>query len=209
MLPDNELSTRTFAGSFKYPDGIVLNKLTEDYEMGGVALQDPSQGLQFQPWFAYWDAADNTVYTKPGIIGAPIALFTEAEVFELGFTFDQNMRWVGATFTNDGTFRLRWYDTSVGNYVITTLTGLTSFRVSHDDKRMIPVQIGITDVLLTYIKDNNLYVRNQRERFTVEHLLASDLPDNLRITNFGMNEILRMQWRMRYRRPGELLPWLI
>lgn len=209
MIPDNELSLKTVAGRFQYPDGIVLGKLTEDYEMGGVALQDPYQGLQVQPWYCYWDDTDNTVYVKPGIVGDPIPLFQETDVFELAFTFDQNMRWVVATFTLDGTFRMRWFDSSVGQYVVTTLMGLTSFRLCNDDKRYIPTQIGVSDVLLTYIENDNLYVRNQRDRFSVPHLLQPDLPKNLRITNFGMNERWRVQWRMRYRRPGELLPWLL
>lgn len=209
MIPDNELSMRAMPASFQYPDGIVLNKLTEDYEMGGIALQNPTQGLRVQPWFTYWDENDSTVYTKPGIVGEPIPLFTEADVFELGFTFDQSMRWVSGTFTTDGKFRLRWYDTAVGGYVTTVMEGLTAFRLCHDDKRAIPIQVGHTDVLLTYIKDNNLYIRNQRERFIIEHLLQADLPNNLRITNFGMNDRWRVQWRLRYRRPGELLPWLL
>lgn len=209
MIPDNELSLRPMSATFQYPDGIVLGKITEDYEMGGVALQDPSQGLLVKPWYGYWDEADNTAYLRPDLIGEKIPIFTEANVFEFGFTFDQSMRWIAGTFTTDGIFRLRWYDTSVGNYVVTEYTGWTSFRLCHDDKRFVPVQIGKSDVLLTYIRNNNLYIRNQRERYEIEHLLQADLPNNLRITNFGMNQRLRVQWRMRYRRPGELLPWLL
>ena len=208
MLPDNVLSTREMPSTFLYPDGIVNNKLTEDYEMGGVALQNPSQGLRVKPWYGFWETTDNTVYLKPDITGTPVAIFEEADVFELAFSFDQNMRWVAGTFTTDGTFRLRWYDSSVANYVITVVNGLTSFRLCHDDTRAASVSLGFSDVLLTYIRNNNLYVRIQRERYGGEHLLQSNLPDNLRITNFGMSERQRVQWRLRYRRPKELLPWL-
>lgn len=209
MLPLNSLSSVPMPSTFMYPDGIVLGKITEDYEMGGIALQDTSRGLQYQPWYGFWDEDDNTAYLVPNFISAPIPIFTQADVFEFGFTFDQNMRWCAGVFLTDGTFQLRWFDSSVGNYVITNFTGLTSFRLTLDDKRERQINIGATDILFTYIRNNNLYVREQRDRYTVEYLLQSDLPNNLRITNFGMNERYRVQWRMRYRRPGELLPWLL
>ena len=209
MLPLNSLSSVQMPSAFLYPDGIALNKITEDYEMGGIALQNPSRGLQYQPWFGFWDELDNTAYLVPNLVTEPIPIFTAPDVFEFCFTFDQNMRWCAGTLLNDGTFHLRWYDAAAGGYVVTPFPGITSFHLSLDDKRDKQIQIGVTDILFTYIRNNNLYVRNQRDRFSIEYLLQAGLPSNLKITNFGMGEKYRVQWRMRYRRPGELLPWLL
>ena len=209
MIPDNELSVKPVRAPFLYPDRFQLASLTEDYEMGGIALQDPSKGLQYQSWFCYW-RSDNAVCLKPGIDGDDIVLFFEENLFELSFTFDQNMRWACATQRTDGTFRWRWYDSAVEAYVITEIPeGVTAFHCTHDDKRDDLVQLGKSDMLVSYIKDLNLYVRNQRERFQIEHLLAENLPNNLLISNFGMNERCRVQWRIRYRRPWEVQPWLL
>lgn len=209
MLPENKLSTRSLDVTYLYPDGIVFDNLVEDFEMGGIAIQDPSEGLQYQPWRGYWEPLDNTVYLRPNIIGDPIALFTETDVFEFSFAFDQNMRYATALFKTNGDCKFTWFNSLVGDYVTDTYTGLTAFKLSLDDKREAAVQSGDADVLFTYIKDNNLYFRAQRDRYLVEYLLAEDLPKNLLISNFGMGNRYRMQWRLRYRRLEELLPWLL
>lgn len=209
MLPENKLSARAVNSRYLYPDGIVFDNLVEDFEMGGIAIQDPSKGLQYQPWRGYWDSADNTVYLRPNITGDPVALFTETDVIEFSFTFDQNMRYVTALFKTNGDCKFTWFNSVVGDYVTDTYTGLTAFKLSLDDKREEAVQSGVSDVLFTYIKDDNLYVRAQRDRYLIEYLLAEDLPKNLLISNFGMGNKYRMQWRLRYRILGELLPWLL
>lgn len=207
MLPDNSLSQKVIAGKYLYPDGVISRNLTEDYEMGGIALQDTSRGLQYQTWFGHWDKTTEVVTLTPSDTAVPIPIFTESDVFEFSFSFDQNMRWVAGTFINDGTFHLQWYDPVAAAYVTTPFTGFTAFKLALDDKREIQINRGASDVLLSYIRNNNLYVRVQRERYQIEHLLQSDLPQGLRITNFGMTEISRMKWRLQQRRPGEKLPW--
>lgn len=176
--------------------------------MGGIAIQDPSKGLQYWPWYGYWEPADSTVYLQPNLTGEKIPLFVESNVYELSFTFDQNMRYCVGTLLNTGVFKLRWYDTLTAQYVITEYAGIEGFKLSHDDKRQEPVQAGLSDIIFTYIKENKLYFRAQRERYLMEHLLQDELPNNLMIANFGMNERFRMQWRLKYRNPGEPLPWL-
>lgn len=209
MLPDNTLSDIPVRASFLYPDRFQLGSLTEDYEMGGIAIQDPSEGLQYQPWFGYWRQEDSAVCVRPAIDGEDTVLFTEPDLFEMSFTFDQNMRWVCATQRTDGSFRFRWYDSAVADYVVTEVEGVTAFHCALDDKRAVSTLSNTNDILVTYIKDRNLYVRVQRERYEIEHLLANTLPKNLRISNFGMNERYRVQWRLRYRRPDEVQPWLL
>lgn len=207
MIPQNVLSTRPVQSRFKPPSNIVTLRLTEAWERGGIALQNTTQGLNYQNWFCKWHPEDNTVYLTPDNTGVPIAIFTETNVFEVSFAFDQNMRYAVGTLLTDGTFKFRWYDTAANNYVITTIPAVTGFKLTLDDKRDVQVGIGASDVILTYLQDTTLFFRAQRERYEVEHQLANQLPLNLMITNFGMNEVMRLQWRMRFRINEERLPW--
>lgn len=207
MIPDNSLSSRTIRSRYLVPDNRIAATLVEDYERGGLAIQDTSKGFDYQNWYGLWDKNDNNIYLTPDDTKEPVYLFTQLNVFEFSFAFDQNMRYLTGVLLRDGTFLLRWYDSSVASYVTSTFSGITGFKLGLDDKREVQVRRNVTDVIFTYLKDNLLCFRSQRERFATEHVLKSDLPLNLVITNFGMNEHLRVQWRMRYRLLEEKLPW--
>lgn len=203
MIPDNRESSVPVPGAFLYPDNIIPDSLTEDYEYGGIAIQDPSKGLDFQVWKCHWDEGTGDVILSPQDVGNPVTILNQVEVRELSFSFDQNMRWALAVLHTDGQFFLHWYDTAIEQYVATRIDGVGTFKVAHDDKRLNQGQLGNTDVILTYIQLNKLYVRNQRDRYEIAHLINPDIPANVYISNFGMSTRNRMQWRMRPRRPRE------
>lgn len=205
MIPDNEESTIQVEGDFLYPDNIVPRELYEDYELAGIAVQDPSEGLQYQVWKAAWDPSTLEIVLTSEKTLARHVLFTGVEVKELSVSFDQNMRWVLAVRYKDGSFLLHWYDSAVESYVATPLGGIATFKLSHDDKRPEAALLGWSDVILTYIDNNKLYVRNQRDRYGIAHLINADMPSAVIITNFGMTAQNRMQWKMRPRLPREIL----
>lgn len=209
MLPENTVSNPFIQGNLLYPDNLLPLKQYQDWEMGGIGLQQPAEGLQIQPWYFYWTPEDSKVRVQPSPPnGTPTELFTEAEVFELSGTFDQSMRWTVATMVWGGGVTLRWYDSAIASYVVTPFEGLSAFKLCHDDKRRMSIELGNSDILFTYIKNNNVYVRNQRDRFSIEYLLYAGVPNNLRITHFGMADTNRVEWRLRYRKPSEMFPWL-
>ena len=206
MIPDNpniykiDDTNRMLVGPFKYPDNIVNDDELVDFELGGLALQDTSEGLEYQTWKAELNTSGDVILT-PLKTGDPVVIFTEPGVQELAFTFDQNMRWAAATRLAGNNVNFRWYDTTVGDYVITPLTGITSVRVALDDKRVMQIQSGNPDMILTYIRDNRVRWRIQRDRFQTEYTYSGQLfSDNIRITHFGMSEKLRLQWRLAQRR---------
>ena len=200
MMPDNRLSTRPIKGAFLFPENVRSPPLY-DREYGGIAIQDPSEGLLFQVWLGYWNAADSTVYVEPSLVGAPVALFTEPDVVEFCFTFDQNMRWSTATRNSSNVLRHRWYDTAVEAYVITEYPGVSSVRLTLDDKRGTQVRLGVSDIILTYVRASQVRWRIQRDRFLTEYTYSGfTVPDDIRITHFGMNKINRLQWRLGPRR---------
>lgn len=207
MIPDNpnikEVTPdlTNLSGQFLAPDNISATSELEDYELGGVALQDPSQGLQVKVWKCWWDEDDDTVYLEDTDTGNVTALFTELNVIELAFTFDQNMRWYTATRIEGDTLNFRWYDTQIAQYVLTPYANITSVRLCHDDKRRLSVEQGQTDVILTYLRANQVRWRVQRDRFLQEYSFAGQsYADNARITHFGMNTKNRLQWRIGTRR---------
>jgi hypothetical protein len=201
MLPGAVLSTSLQKSPFLFPDNVARRTELEDYEMGGIDIQDPSQGLMYQPWFGEIDATTKIATLVPLNSGeTPTVIFTEtATPVEFSFSFDLNMRYTSVVRFADNTAKLRWYDTALPGYATTTYTGIQSCMLAMDDKR--PVNSGQADVIFTYLKtDNRLYFRAQRDRYLVEYPLTTPLAPDLRITNFGMGKNLRLQWRLAVRR---------
>lgn len=204
MIPGNPNiydSRPELGGAFLYPDNIVSTSELEDYELGGVAIQDPSQGLQVQVWKCHWEPTTGEVILTPQDTGSPTVLFTQSDVVELAFTFDQNMRWSTATRTSDDVLHHRWYDSLAEDYVTTTYSGVTSVRLTHDDKRSTQVDLGSTDMILSYIRVGYVRWRIQRDRFLTEYSYTGQaFTDLRRITHFGMSTKNRLQWRIATRR---------
>lgn len=183
-MPDMVISSKPipaiFIGGRAYP---VQKHI--DYEWGGIAISDPSKGLMYQIWKARME--NNYVY-----LSAPntpeFVLLDLPKVTEISFTFDQNCRHI-FVYVQDGVSKMHWYDTSAGGYITTILGGdVKTPRVTLDDKRS--SQLGISDVLVFYQKGNSLYMRVQRERYLVEHLLATNVTDG--IVKVGMMNNLRV-----------------
>lgn len=210
MLPSNSLSSELVRAPFQYPYNLTRRSLLEDYELGGIALSDPSQGQRVQGWYGRVDAASGDVTLKGLDTGEETTVYNQSNVFEFSFCFDQNMRWVAVFTLMDGSTLLRWYDPTVAAYITTVLAGLSSARLTLDDSRELQIQSGATDVILTYLKPGTgeICFRAQRDRYLVEYPLADDLPPNLIITNFGMSRVNRIQWRLRARTFNEVIPWL-
>lgn len=189
MIPDNRLSTSAVYGSLIGGRSYPVNK-NRDFEWGGIYIQDPSEGLMYQVWEAV--LRDDNVLLKSETTPEFIA-YTGANITEISFTFDQNMNFTLA-FVQDGIAKLYWYDSAVSGFTTTSFgTSVISPKVSLDDKR--PTQSAISDVIFTYVKNGNLYYRQQRDRFTVEYLLDGRGVIN-RIKKFGMNNKLRLQWQV-------------
>ena len=207
MIPDNPLiydidSTNKFlVAPFQYPDNISSSSELVDYEMGGLAIQNPSKGLRYQMWKGWWDSTDSTAYLEPEDTGIAIPIHTASNVEEFCFTFDQNMRWSTACRFSGDTVEHRWYDTSVAAYVTTTYPSITSVRLALDDKRDMQVQLGGTDMIMTYISGGQVKWRIQRDRFLTEYIHPGPaISESFRISHFGMSTKNRLQWRIGPRR---------
>jgi hypothetical protein len=188
MLPDGVLSTIPIPGLFLGSRMLFVSP-TRDYEDGGIALNDPSQGLQYQRWRCRI-FGDYVVLDAEEVL--PQVIFVGAELTECSIAFDQSMR-PALAVVEAGQAKLQWFDTSVGEQVITFLDpDVVTPRVTLDDKRN--RQSEIADVILAYVRLGGLYYRQQRDRFLIEYLL--DAGPHTGINKIGMNKHFRLQFSM-------------
>jgi hypothetical protein len=190
MLPDNRVSTTVVSGRFLPPDDQRTLRLV-DQEMGGVGLNDPSAGLQYQMWtLSYVGGSDVTVTPQSG---ASTVLFSLTGITELALAFDQNMC-ATVTYRREGVLYLRWWDSTVSGYVTSDFGAGYSPRLTLDDKR--DSQRANSDIIFAYIQGNALKYRQQRDRFLTERVLRSDLDGSTRLRTIGMNRNYRLQFEL-------------
>lgn len=187
-MPGNVLSDAPAAADFLPPDDRVRGSLLVDYEMGGAAIGDPSQGLRVQAWEGRVDAG--AIQVRPDGSGSWSTVTNDTGITEIAIAFDQNMRPTVA-YVAGGVAKMHWYDPVAAAYVTVSYGAVTSPVVTLDDKR--PLQIGLNDVLLFYLSGGRVKHRRQRDRFTIEYDLADVPAGSTRITRWGMNEVNRVQ----------------
>lgn len=189
MIPGNRLATTNIFGLTLPPESRIVRDLV-DYELGGVALNDASQGLQYQTWKCYYE--DVNVMVSADAV-PPTVLLARPRITALSLSFDQNMRPILA-YEIDGDLWLWWWDTSINQRVETNFGPGRTPRLTLDDKR--DARSAISDVIFAYIKGNSLCYRQQRDRFQIERVLKGGLHDGARLKNVSMSTKLRLQFEL-------------
>lgn len=197
------LSTAAQVAGFTFP---VKSPLPEDnlqdWELGGLYLSDPSQGLQVKLWKleARQDLDSgivSVVVTAPGGV-APgeleRELFADTSITEVALTFDQNM-FPFVAYTKMGQGWIYWYDPTVPGMAHTQIPGARDLRCTLDDKRFWAV--GDSDIVLAYMRGADLCTRYQRERYLVEHVLKEGAGVDCHLVSMAMNLGQRLQWHLR------------
>jgi len=194
MMPGNVLSTMPIVAPFLSPRttfrSSALAGMT-DLHPGGIAIGDPSQGLNYQTWSATADNGGNILVQAPNT-GGPILILSNVGAIWVALAFDQNARIFLAYVTNQGNAYYYWFDTLISAYKTSLLgPGIPRVFAALDDIR--PLEIASSDVILAYIKsvDGNLYFRQQRDRFGIEYNLGV-APANL--VQMWMNHVNRLQF---------------
>jgi hypothetical protein len=193
MLPDNALSSRPVAGEFLLPDDQVPMPELTDRELGGVALNNASQGLKVKVWTITVSGA-NVRITPAG--GSASTLFVQPGIEEIALAFDQNMH-PAVAYTVGGRLYLRWYDATLGTNVTVAFGAARNPKLTLDDKRDSATIAGTSDVILAYLKGGALYYRQQRDRFTVERLLLAGIGLSQKLLGIGMSRRWRLQFEIR------------
>jgi hypothetical protein len=192
-LPQNKLSQVTVRYNWRSeqpdPTGLI------DYDMGGIALNNNSVGLEYQLWT--FTAVDNAVYAQADNTPAPIHLVNAGGPIEdLSCTFDQNMNPMVA-YLQGGQWSYWWFDPVVQGMIISQLPpNVTSCRVALDERRL--WESPLSDILIFYTRDGNLYHRRQRDRYQNDLLLRESVHGTL--VRADMNGINRMQLKLKAER---------
>lgn len=193
MMPENVLSTTPVPARFSGARSGATSR-TVDYEDGGIAIQDPSEGLLYQRWRArLFNAGKDDAFVMLDAREVPeFVWLTVPRMTEISFSFDANMQPTVA-FVADGQAYLNWYDSATPGYITTTLAAdVETPRVTLDDKRFLGSEgYQRSDVILAYTRGGNLYYRQQRDRYTIERLLKIGVTPLIKI---GFNRQLRLQF---------------
>lgn len=188
-LPENILSVPAVPTPYLFPDS-QERELLIDFELGGVALNDPSQGLLVQRWTLTLVGDDVTIEPDSG--GTEV-LFTFTGITEISLAFDQNMH-PFVTYIRDGDAWYWWFDPLVPGQVHAQMAlDVKDTRCTIDDKRS-QFQAS-SDIILAYKKGDGLFMRIQRDRFTIEYDLLFSTP--VPFHTFGMTENLRVKFEFR------------
>jgi len=193
MMPDNTLSTEVISSRFVGAKSLSVTK-TVDYEDGGIDIQDITGGLLFQRWRArlFLAGTDESYIMLDAPNVAEFVALAVPYMTEMSFSFDQSMRPTIA-YVQAGVAKLWWYDSTIPGMATTEIgADVITPRLSFDDKRTIGSQsFLVSDLILGYVKNDNLYMRMQRDRYEDEYLLAEDVTPLIKI---GMNRGLRLQF---------------
>lgn len=189
-LPEPLLINEPVTSPFMYPRSKSY-PLIESWELGGVAIGDSSEELTRYNWQAWTDG--RTITIKRSDLDTYHVLLMDDNITEIDFTFDQNMRPCIA-YVAGGVSKLYWYDTQQAKQVIDEYPLITNPRVSLDDKRRF--NVANSDIIFAYIRDDKLCYRQQRQRFSVEYVLATDAKKRL-LWRIGMGRQNRFlfYWR--------------
>lgn len=134
-LPGGVLSTMPQLAEPLYPDNFERTDLLQDWEMGGVALNDASQGNMVRPW-RVWSDGTQVWVGAVDIPGDQHLILVDTNITEVSLALDQLMQ-ATIVYVADGLCKLYWYDTVVAHFVTTTFSGVSSPMLTLDDKRLL------------------------------------------------------------------------
>jgi hypothetical protein len=203
MLPNHILSAIPEPAPFLPPRTNIrfsAQSGLSDTHYGGIAIGDPSHGLQYQLWTAYTDST-GSVYLQAPNTPAFVQLPNVGAVW-VALAFDQNARVFIAYAQANGSAFYYWFDSTIPGYRTTPLNGVVP-RVfaSLDDSRVL--ELNSSDVILAYVRTGTLYFRAQRDRFGVEYTLGA-APATL--VQIGMNHGNRFQFAFQNVQGNSVLP---
>lgn len=189
MIPNNQLGNIDRKSSWL--DTVRTGNPLIDFEVGGVALYDSSEGLRVQTWRSAYE--DGSVVCYDGDENRYV-LFSRPGVVALGLAFDQLMAPFVA-FQDAGGVAYWWFNpaTSVMEFS-PYLPGSTSApRCTLDDTR--ELASGWSDIILAYMRGRDLCYRQQRDNYAIERVLEEDAGSSLMA--IGMAKNLSLQFRLR------------
>lgn len=187
-IPGNRKSSSNVLGNILPPNDRFRPDM-KSYHIGGIGIQDPSEGLEYQVWVAQGYPDRIEVFPENNPEDAQVFVSGATNIEFVAMAFDQNMRPIIA-YTDNGLTKLFWFDSLASGFTTTSYPGAESPYCVMDDTRAKTTQAGENDVLFFYLKEGLKY-RQQRDRFSIEYSLSSER--GRKITRVGMNDKFRLQ----------------
>lgn len=170
--PDGQPHTVT-KGLYKFQDPKCRHhNMKVAYTQGGPVLADASKGLTGYVWKAYVDES-NRVIVKREDQDELHVITTKERITQLDLTVDQNMR-PFITYVVDGDPYYFHFSADDSTYNEVKLNTSIKFPRCELDIRDTD-EIQNSDIILGYTRDGNLCYRLQRERFSIEYIIATDI----------------------------------
>lgn len=173
-------------GTFMYQVRAERDQLV-DFEQGGIALNDGSQGTNVKLWSGVYAGGD-FVLSAAGV--APTIIWSTPGVIRFGFSFDQNMEPVIAWEDAAGA-HVRFFGANHQFDIQDLETGATNVCISADDNRAF--NTTNRNVILGYNVGDSLNARVQFESYATPHVLDGAFPYALTACGPGT------EYRYRYR----------
>ena len=170
------------------------SNLRIDYETGGASVGTASSSSAFE-WVAETDGSSVSIY-REGV--SPVVVMSDVDITEVNLAFDQTMN-PHIAYVAGGVAKWRYWDTLASSYQTMILTDCRTPRCCSDEKTV--EFSGDRDVVLAYLREDKLYLRLQRDRFTVEYEKIPEeethepITETTRLVTVAMNTGRRLQWR--------------
>ena len=185
MIPNNAFTPQPIVSAFLPPKDEIYQPLTSK-SRGGIALNNPTQGRDYQNWVVSYDGSNILVAPQGGATAFTLAV---PNVKTVSLAFDNNMNVILAWMDNVGA-KLYWYNNT--NYVTTPFTA-TSCRVTIDD--VSPWYNASSDVIFAYTNNNTLYWRQQRDQYATQYTVGPTNANAI-LTKVGLNVGNRLQFEL-------------
>jgi hypothetical protein len=173
-------------GNFLPPNDTAYNPLSQII-WGGIAINDPSAGRQYQFWEVFYDNSDIKIKPITGSVeftyAAPNAIITSG-------AFDQNMAAVVSYVDTSNVATIYYF--GISGYTTLTVSNVTSMRLVVDDSR--DYYTSASDVFWCYVRNDILYYRIQRENYATEYQIGAAY--GKQIQRVGLTDKNRVQFEL-------------
>lgn len=182
MIPNNVLIATDEYVRLTEPESLKKSGLI-DYERGGVALGNSSEGLNSYNWTLTVKDKYKAMLSREGQGEVQVYEYPSRPI-DIAFCFDQSMNVVLAWQDTNFNLFLRRYSTSLNAFSVVPFGLGKCPRLTLDEKR--PEFIGNSDVIFAYISNKSLIYRVQREGYNIEHVVEDDMLGSQRLARIGL-----------------------
>lgn len=173
-------------GEFLPPNDLPYNPLTQII-WGGIALNDPSAGRQYQYWEVFYNSGD--IKMKP-VTGSVEFTYTAPNATIVSGAFDQNMAAVVSYVDTNNDATIYFFGPS--GYTTLTVNNVTSMRLTIDDPK--DYYSAASDIFWCYVRNDVLCYRIQRENYANEYQIGAAYGKTLK--RVGLTDKNRFQFEL-------------